>query len=75
MDYWRSGKGYPSRFAGSGKVSSALLGALVVASVENGMGLLGLSSGVKFIITGLVLLVAVLVDSISRSSQSKSGLK
>jgi len=37
--------------------------------------LLGLSSGVKFIITGLVLLVAVLVDSISRSSQARSGLK
>lgn len=67
--------GGTSLFGGSGKVSSALLGALVVASVENGMGLLGLSSGVKFIITGLVLLVAVLVDSISRSSQSKSGLK
>ena len=67
--------GGTSLFGGSGRVTSALLGALVVASVENGMGLLGLSSGVKFIITGLVLLVAVLVDSLSRSSQSKSGLK
>ena len=67
--------GGTSLFGGSGRVVSALLGALVVASVENGMGLLGLSSGVKFIITGLVLLVAVLVDSISRSSQARSGLK
>ncbi len=67
--------GGTSLFGGSGRVTSALLGALVVASVENGMGLLGLSSGVKFIITGLVLLVAVLVDSLSRSSQAKSGLK
>lgn len=67
--------GGTSLFGGSGKVTSALLGALVVSSVENGMGLLGLSSGVKFIITGLVLLIAVLVDSISRSNQSKSGLK
>lgn len=67
--------GGTSLFGGSGRVTSALLGALVVASVENGMGLLGLSSGVKFIITGLVLLVAVLVDSLSRSSQARSGLK
>jgi D-xylose transport system permease protein len=66
--------GGTSLFGGSGRVTSALLGALVVASVENGMGLLGLSSGVKFIITGLVLLVAVLVDSISRRSRTQSGL-
>lgn len=66
--------GGTSLFGGSGRVTSALLGALVVASVENGMGLLGLSSGVKFIITGLVLLVAVLVDSISRRSRAQSGL-
>ncbi len=66
--------GGTSLFGGSGRVVSALLGALVVASVENGMGLLGLSSGVKFIITGLVLLVAVLVDSISRRSRAQSGL-
>ena len=66
--------GGTSLFGGSGRVTSALLGALVVSSVENGMGLLGLSSGVKFIITGLVLLVAVLVDSISRRSRTQSGL-
>ena len=66
--------GGTSLFGGSGRVSSALLGALVIASVENGMGLLGLSSGVKFIITGLVLLVAVLVDAISRRSRARSGI-
>ncbi|MGB0387382.1 MAG: sugar ABC transporter permease [Ardenticatenaceae bacterium] len=66
--------GGTSLFGGSGHVSSALLGALVIASVENGMGLLGLSSGVKFIITGLVLLVAVLVDSLSRRSRARSGI-
>jgi D-xylose transport system permease protein len=59
-------------FGGSGKVSSALLGALVIASVENGMGLLGLDAGVKFIITGLVLLLAVLVDAVSRRSRTQS---
>ncbi len=66
--------GGTSLFGGSGRVISALLGALVIASIENGMGLLGLSSGVKFVITGLVLLVAVLVDSISRRGRARSGI-
>lgn len=66
--------GGTSLFGGSGRVSSALMGALIIASIENGMGLLGLSAGVKFIITGLVLLVAVLVDSVSRRSRSQSGI-
>lgn len=66
--------GGTSLFGGSGRVSSAFLGALVIASIENGMGLLGLSAGVKFVITGLVLLVAVLVDSLSRRSRSESGM-
>lgn len=66
--------GGTSLFGGSGRVSSAVLGALVIASVENGMGLLGLSSGVKFVITGLVLLVAVLVDSLSHRSRRQSGI-
>lgn len=65
--------GGTSLFGGSGKVSSAFLGALVIASVENGMGLLGLSSGVKFVVTGLVLLLAVLVDAISRRNRTQSG--
>jgi D-xylose transport system permease protein len=67
--------GGTSLFGGSGKVSSAVLGALVIASVENGMGLLGLPSGVKFVVTGLVLLVAVIVDSISRRNQKRAGLR
>lgn len=62
--------GGTSLFGGSGQVSSALLGALVIASVENGMGLLGLSSGVKFVITGLVLLIAVVVDTVSRRTRA-----
>ncbi len=66
--------GGTSLFGGSGRVVSALLGALVIASVENGMGLLGLSSGVKFVITGLVLLTAVLIDAISRRGRARSGI-
>jgi D-xylose transport system permease protein len=66
--------GGTSLFGGSGRVVSALLGALIIASVENGMGLLGLSSGVKFVVTGLVLLIAVLVDAISRRGRAQSGI-
>ena len=53
-------------FGGRGRISSAVLGALVITSVANGMGLLNLSLGDKFIITGIVLLIAVIMDSISR---------
>jgi D-xylose transport system permease protein len=53
---------------------SALLGSLVIASIENGMGLLGLSAGVKFIITGLVLLAAVLVDALTRRGRAQTGI-
>jgi len=66
--------GGTSLFGGYGRVMSALMGALIIASIENGMGLLGLSAGAKFIITGLVLLLAVLVDAISRRGREQSGL-
>ena len=58
--------GGTSLFGGRGHIKSAVLGALVIASIDNGLGLLGLSSGTKFVITGLVLLLAVTVDSLSR---------
>jgi len=66
--------GGTSLFGGDGRVTSAILGAAVIASVDNGMGLLGLSSGNKFIITGFVLLVAVIVDSFSRRRQKQAGI-
>lgn len=67
--------GGTSLFGGSGKVSNALLGAAVISAVDNGMGLLGLSAGVRLIVTALVLLAAVILDSISRSRQKQSGLR
>ncbi len=66
--------GGTSLFGGQGRVVSALLGALVIASIENGMGLLGLPQGTKFIITGLVLLGAVLVDALSKRSRASRGM-
>jgi D-xylose transport system permease protein len=66
--------GGTSLFGGTGRVVSALLGALVIAAIENGMGLLGLPQGTKFIITGLVLLGAVLVDALSKRSRASRGI-
>jgi D-xylose transport system permease protein len=65
--------GGTSLFGGVGRVVSALLGALVIASIQNGMDLLGLASGTKFVITGLVLLGAVLVDAISKRRRAARG--
>ncbi|MET0739069.1 MAG: sugar ABC transporter permease, partial [Acidimicrobiales bacterium] len=66
--------GGTSLFGGRGRPVNALLGALVIASVANGMDLLGLAAGTKFIVTGLVLLAAVLVDSISKKGRASAGL-
>jgi D-xylose transport system permease protein len=65
--------GGTSLFGGRGHVRAAVLGAIVIASIDNGLGLLGLASGTKFIITGLVLLAAVTVDSLSRRNLASSG--
>jgi D-xylose transport system permease protein len=61
--------GGTSLFGGRGTAYSALLGMLVIGSISNGMDLLSLDSSVKFMITGLVLLVAVSLDALSRVSR------
>lgn len=66
--------GGTSLFGGRGRISAALFGAFVIMSVDNGMGLLGLSSGAKFVVTAVVLLVAVGVDSVARRGRARSGL-
>jgi D-xylose transport system permease protein len=55
-----------SLFGGRGFVYSALLGALLIQSISNGMDLLALSSDVKFMVTGAVLLLAVTIDAATR---------
>ena len=55
-----------SLFGGRGYVWSALLGAIVIGSISNGMDLLALDSDVKFMITGAVLLGAVTIDAVTR---------
>ncbi len=56
-----------SLFGGRGSVWHALLGALVIQSISNGMDLLGLETAVKFMVTGAVLLAAV-IDRRDRSA-------
>jgi D-xylose transport system permease protein len=60
-----------SLFGGRGSVWSALLGALVIGSISNGMDLLGLDSDVKYMITGGVLLAAVTVDALARRQREQ----
>jgi D-xylose transport system permease protein len=62
-----------SLFGGRGSVWHALLGALVITSISNGMDLLALESSIKFIVTGGVLLAAVVVDAIARSQRQAAG--
>jgi D-xylose transport system permease protein len=59
-----------SLFGGRGSVWSALLGALVIGSISNGMDLLALQSSVKFMITGAVLLLAVTIDALARAQRT-----
>jgi len=65
--------GGTSLFGGRGSVWSALLGALVIGSIANGMDLLALSAYIKFMVTGAVLLIAVTLDAYSRSRREAAG--
>ncbi|GAA4189883.1 ABC transporter permease [Streptosporangium oxazolinicum] len=67
--------GGTSLFGGKGRVLDAILGGAVVAVIENGMGLMGYSSGVKFMVTGSVLLLAAMVDALSRKRAAATGLR
>jgi D-xylose transport system permease protein len=62
-----------SLFGGRGSVWTALLGALVIGSISNGMDLLALQSSVKFMVTGGVLLAAVVIDALARRQRQAAG--
>jgi len=65
--------GGTSLFGGRGSVWAAILGALVVGFISNGMDLMSFDSETKLIVTGLVLLAAVSIDSVLRSKYRKRG--
>lgn len=65
--------GGTSLFGGRGSAFSALLGILVIQAISSGLILLNLNSSLRFMVTGAVLVLAVMVDSLSRRSRSEHG--
>lgn len=62
--------GGTSLFGGRGKAIHAVLGGLVIAAIDNGMGLQGYSAAAKYVVTALVLLAAVTIDAIARRGRT-----
>jgi D-xylose transport system permease protein len=65
--------GGASLFGGRGKMVYALLGGLVIATIYNGMGLLGLAASYQYMVTALVLLAAVTIDSLARRGRTTTS--
>jgi D-xylose transport system permease protein len=65
--------GGTSLFGGRGRISNAVIGGTVLATVQNGLGLLKQPAAVVFVVTGLVLLLAAGVDVASRRRAAASG--
>ncbi|TDD26486.1 sugar ABC transporter permease [Nonomuraea diastatica] len=65
--------GGTSLFGGRGTAFGALLGVIVIQSISSGLTLLNLDSSIRFVVTGVVLLLAVVVDSVSRRSRTSHG--
>ncbi len=64
--------GGTSLFGGRGKMIHAVVGGLVIATIYNGMGLIGLSADAQYMVTALVLLAAVTVDALARRSSTRT---
>ncbi len=62
-----------SLFGGRGSAWSAVLGIIVIQAISNGLTLLNLSSSLRYMITGGVLAIAVIVDSLARQSRVSHG--
>lgn len=65
--------GGTSLFGGRGRIYHALLGALVVGSVQNGLDLLGQPAAIKNVATGVILILAVIVDAVGRRRRLARG--
>lgn len=62
-----------SLFGGRGSAYAALLGIVVLQSIQTGLNVIGVDSSVRYMVTGAVLLLAVSIDSVSRRARSSSG--
>ena len=58
--------GGTSLFGGRGKAVHGVLGGLVIAAIDNGMGLQGYNAASKYVVTAIVLLAAVTIDAVAR---------
>jgi len=65
--------GGASLFGGRGTAFAALLGVIVIQSISSGLTLLNLDSSVQFMVTGVVLVLAVIIDSMSRRTRAAAG--
>ena len=61
-----------SLFGGRGRLAHAAIGAFVIAIIDNGLGLIGMSAGVNFVVTGSVLLIAATIDALARKRSGGS---
>lgn len=64
-----------SLFGGRGRLIHAAIGAMVISIIDNGLGLLGLSAGISFVVTGSVLALAATVDAVSRKRSGNSVMR
>jgi D-xylose transport system permease protein len=65
--------GGTSLFGGRGEVRGALIGSLVIATIGNGLNTGGYKTGTIYMVTGVILLLAVMLDTIARRLQARSG--
>lgn len=65
--------GGTSLFGGRGSAFSALLGVIVITAIANGLILLNLESDVRYMVTGAVLMIAVILDAVSRRARTVHG--
>jgi D-xylose transport system permease protein len=65
--------GGTSLFGGKGKAINAVIGGAVITVIDNGMGLMGFTAGTKYMVTGLILLIAASVDALARRRAAATG--
>uniref|UniRef100_A0AAU2K2X1 Xylose transport system permease protein XylH n=1 Tax=Streptomyces sp. NBC_00049 TaxID=2903617 RepID=A0AAU2K2X1_9ACTN len=65
--------GGTSLFGGRGRTWNALLGVMVIVSIQYGLALEGIATPIQYMITGAVLLATVVIDSVTRKTQKTAG--
>jgi D-xylose transport system permease protein len=62
-----------SLFGGRGEVRGAFIGSMVIATVANGLNTAGYNPGTIYVVTGVILVLAVTLDTIARRLQVRAG--